>query len=191
MKLSHYSAIPRIIFRERRNTDVYFKPRGLWVSVDGEDDWRAWCEAETFRLQALRFKINIILEPDANILYLRSAADLFTFTEGYTATDSQVNSIMKSHSLSGTFHMDWPRVQREYDGIIIAPYQWSQRLELMWYYSWDCASGCIWNIEAIQKAEIDLMHTLKHGLRYTVKGFLESRRMSRFKLLMRKIMANR
>lgn len=38
---------------------------------------------------------------------------------------------------------------REYAGIIITPYQWARRLELSWYYNWDCASGCIWDVSAI------------------------------------------
>lgn len=38
-----------------------------------------------------------------------------------------------------------------YDGIIIAPYVWSLRLDIdfFWYYDWDCASGVIWNSAAV------------------------------------------
>lgn len=46
--------------------------------------------------------------------------------------------------------IDWQKVSRQYDGIIIAPYQWEHRLSSDWYYPWDCASGCIWNGKAIQ-----------------------------------------
>jgi hypothetical protein len=151
------------------------------VSVDGPDDWRAWCEAERFNLQNLLFKININLHPDANILHLQSSADLLIFTDGYGAKESQVNSIMKSHSLGRTFHIDWPQVAREYDGIIIAPYQWPMRMELMWYYPWDCASGCIWNMDAVQSTNIEWAHTLKHGLRYTVHGWLARHQLKRLK----------
>jgi len=38
-------------------------------------------------------------------------------------------------------------VSKEYDGIEIAPYQWDARLSLIWYYGWDVASGCIWNLD--------------------------------------------
>lgn len=36
-----------------------------------------------------------------------------------------------------------------YDG---APYQWECRLDrdTFWYYSWDCASACIWNLQAVR-----------------------------------------
>ena len=52
-----------------------------------------------------------------------------------------------------TDQIDWAEVASKYDGIIISPYQWSLRLdmEMMWYYGWDCASGCIWNISAIKE----------------------------------------
>ena len=46
--------------------------------------------------------------------------------------------------------IDWPKVAERYDGIIIAPYQWSRRLDgPMWYYGWDCASGCVWRARAV------------------------------------------
>lgn len=49
------------------------------------------------------------------------------------------------------YYIDWDRVASKHDGIIIAPYCWQQRLkdETFWYYSWDCASGCIWHPRAV------------------------------------------
>ena len=41
-------------------------------------------------------------------------------------------------------------LDRRVDGIIIAPYQWYCRMTVDWYYTWDCASGCIWNLDAIE-----------------------------------------
>lgn len=47
--------------------------------------------------------------------------------------------------------VNWPLIATRWDGIIIAPYQWSCRYDdrTFWYYGWDCASGCIWNLHAI------------------------------------------
>lgn len=47
--------------------------------------------------------------------------------------------------------ISWKKVRKNYDGIIIAPYQWDCRnaSETTWYYPWDCASGCIWNLEKV------------------------------------------
>jgi hypothetical protein len=48
-----------------------------------------------------------------------------------------------------SFYIDWEMVCGEYDGIIISPFCWERRLEVMWYYTWDCASGCVWNLSAV------------------------------------------
>ena len=49
------------------------------------------------------------------------------------------------------FAPDWARVGEAYPGIIIAPYIWSRRLDgPMWYYGWDCASGCVWDPSVVR-----------------------------------------
>ena len=42
--------------------------------------------------------------------------------------------------------IDWKKVASKYDGIEIVPYQPKARMNLLWYYGWDIASGCIWNL---------------------------------------------
>ena len=51
--------------------------------------------------------------------------------------------------------LDWQAVAQNWQGILIPQYLWSMRLNSRhaWYYSWDCASGCIWNPEAIAAVE--------------------------------------
>ena len=52
-------------------------------------------------------------------------------------------------------YVDWREVAARWDGISITPYQWSCRHELdraMWYNGWDCASACVWNLNAIEEA---------------------------------------
>jgi hypothetical protein len=49
--------------------------------------------------------------------------------------------------------IDWVRVAAEYAGILIAPYQRPVRHEIMWYYTWDCASACIWDTSIIERVE--------------------------------------
>ncbi len=52
--------------------------------------------------------------------------------------------------------IDWFAVSKDYDGIEICPYQWNQRMNLDWYYSWDVGSGCIWGSSAFKGVvEID------------------------------------
>lgn len=50
----------------------------------------------------------------------------------------------------GHDHINWPMVADRYQGIVIAPYLWSRRMDGgLWYYGWDCASGCIWDAAAV------------------------------------------
>lgn len=127
-------------------------PGGFWVSVEGKDDgWYDWCQAESFNLENLKYHHEVKLKSNAKILYIRSAEELNQFGDKYkTSDDPWSPSIMI---------IDWAKVAKDYQGIIIAPYiediedEWLGRQ--IWYYGWDCASGCIWDIEAIEALERD------------------------------------
>lgn len=142
-RLFHYSAMP-LSGPLANSTDALplgAKPRGLWLSV--EDAWKEWCEDAGFGIERLACVAEITLRPDAKILRLSSADDIDTITARHPA---------RLYPGDTTNHMlDWPAIGAEYDGIIIAPYQWSRRLsfETSWYYGWDCASGCIWYPRAV------------------------------------------
>lgn len=128
----------------RQRTD---KPTGLWVSVAGSDDWESWCRSEDYGVEHLAAPHVVTLADSAKILRIESAAALLQF-------DSEYGLPSRHGTYSYRFDVDWPRLYGEYDGIIIAPYQWSQRYEgPQWYYGWDCASGCIWNLNAIASFE--------------------------------------
>lgn len=47
--------------------------------------------------------------------------------------------------------IDWRAVEKEWAGVEIIPYQDGLRLgsDVTWYYPWDAASGCIWDLTAI------------------------------------------
>ena len=121
----------------------YVKPVGLWVSVTGEDDWPTWCFDNDCFLERLAFAHEIILSPDARVLRLAGIAEIDAFAERFgTCTDTTYPLV--------SFAINWTRVAEEYQGIIIAPYCYHRRLEAMWYYGWDCASGCIWDAAAVE-----------------------------------------
>jgi hypothetical protein len=130
------------------------KPHGLWISVKGDDDWPWWCRAEDFAVESLHVCHRVTLRPDANILWLRSAEDIDAFTERYSKPWHFPGKPEAVYDLSTG--IDWTTVATDYDGLIIAPYIWSRRLSCPasnWYYGWDCASGCIWNLSAIDEFE--------------------------------------
>lgn len=153
MKLSHFTNNPLGVLRAvEQPLSVAgwaspHKPMGLWVSVDGDQDWKTWCESESFGLGEIRYSVTL-REPN-NILIIRSPEELLEFTAKY---DKQLE--MGGHSFKGHY-MDWVAVAKAYQGVIITPYQWDLRLDQRthWYYGWDCASGCIWDAQAIKRVE--------------------------------------
>lgn len=145
MQLRHYSdkKIKDLkIFSSAQNPKPYAKPKGFWVSVKGEDDWLTWCQGEEWGFDRLEVIHEVELTKDAQILYLKTAQELKTFNEVF------IEPLGTGFSYSS---INWNKVAKIYQGIIIAPYQWDCRLNsnINWYYGWDCASGCIWDAEAI------------------------------------------
>lgn len=122
------------------------KPAGFWVSVEGESDWVEWCLGEDFATDWLRVRHEVTLAPDALILNIDTAHGIDEFHQRYAVENKDRSWADHKH-----WEIDWPAVAAHYDGIIIAPYQWSRRLGgPHWYYGWDCASGVIWNAQAIE-----------------------------------------
>lgn len=152
MNLSHYSDEAHIIPRSVAQGGMgdmgpYSKPQGLWLSVDGDWDWKEWCEAEDFGIGSHRHVVELI--DDANVLVLSSAGQLRAFTKAF----GELRKITPQYSYHA---INWASVAEKYDGLIIAPYIGECRLneDTRWYYTWDCASGCIWNAQAIKSCSL-------------------------------------
>lgn len=153
LSLTHHASRPLTFDRDKvyiqREPTQSGKPRGLWVSVDGEDDWPAFCGSGAWPLKPVAHQV--ILHPDANILHVSSLSLMESFHVTFvTATDFEHRKGLRESS----WPIDWRKVAATYDGIIIAPYQWSLVRPLNWYYKWDCASGCIWSTRAIQSVQL-------------------------------------
>lgn len=132
-----------------------FKPSGLWISVEGPHDWRQWCESEGFNPDRYRYQTVIELTGRGRRPVLTVRPDgLMRFTMGNRNHNSPLNNIGLPPSQGGVpavsdiYAIDWQIVARRYSGIIIAPYSFEHRWTLMWYYTWDCASGCLWDADA-------------------------------------------
>ena len=146
MILVHYSKEPLELRECCYIQEVDHKPHGLWVSCEhlkDDHNWLDWCTSEEFRLEHLKYRQEIKLKPAARILTLSTLWGLSWFTREYSR-----DRIPGVHC---KMFIDWPQVARDWNGIIIAPYQWECRLNpsYFWYYSWDCSSGCIWNLDII------------------------------------------
>lgn len=178
-KLYHYSEKLLKELRQdyhdlaRSRMNYFHKPFGLWLSVeDYEDDenWKTWCEKEEFALEGLKYKYLIELKKRAKILHLSTTRELEEFSLKYKGNDPFNYERFASQFTKNPYIyiIDWELLSKECDGIIIAPYNWDCRLRnpTSWYYGWDCASGCIWNIDAIKsitllKGEFPQVETLK------------------------------
>ena len=157
LMLSHFSKEPVLSVHSVKQewpASEFEKPRGLWLSVDGEHSWEEWCESENFGIGPIRHRV--VLAPAANILYCRDALDLDCLTERYGVE-------VPGYSWR-RIAIEWHRIADEYQGIIITPYIWERRLHdaYLWYYGWDCASGCIWDAGAVAEC-FALQRDEKHG----------------------------
>ncbi|MCJ2067819.1 hypothetical protein MKK75_03180 [Methylobacterium sp. J-030] len=144
--LTHYSAgTVDPVYSVAQSPEPHFKPYGLWVSVDdGSISWPDYIDAEArdhgYRLRVVH---DVQLATDARILLIPTVEDFDAFASQYGRTERFVPS---------DYHMyiDWRAVAEAYQGIVIAPYRYDRRLDGgLWYYGWDCASGCIWDADAI------------------------------------------
>ncbi len=145
MRFYHYSSSSFVLDASRRYEQRdHFKPKGLWLSAESghEDGWKDWCESESFALESLAHRTQIFLHPDANVLRIKDASALEEFSRRYYRH--------VDHSLR---EIDWSTVASLYAGIIIAPYIYEKRLDhdVFWYYSWDCASACIWDLSVVEQ----------------------------------------
>lgn len=145
VELSHYSKTPIVkVHSKTQEPGDGMKPRGLWFSVDDPNDdsptWASWCETESYKIGPIRHLVT--LAADARIRRISSVRELDTFHQEFKA------SIYPGGRRE---YIDWRAVAETCQGIIIAPYQWGRRLEgrAGWYYSWDVASGCVWDASAI------------------------------------------
>ena len=124
--------------------EISSKPRGVWYEVN--NDWKDWCVHEMPRWIRERFNHEHHLEIDmTNVLVLRSKEDMYKFTKRFMGP--RPYDVWRESN-----YIDWEPVAEYYDGIEIPEYLMECRMDenTNWYYSWDVASGCIWNTEIIK-----------------------------------------
>jgi hypothetical protein len=120
------------------------KPSGLWFSVDG--DWERWCDENEFALDKRLCVYAVEYQPE-RVLPVIGAGAIDAVTARYAVRGSR-------------YEINWKYLASDYAGIVIEPYVWERRLDgdSGWYYGWDCASGCIWDLSVITKFELMDIH---------------------------------
>lgn len=144
MKLVHYTADAdlQIEYKPQTEDGTPFKPRGLWVSDEDSDwTWPMWCRQEEWALESFVWAYEIHLVEYHHLHVLSTPEEVREFTHQF---DGGNDSFC-------TWDINWDEVRVRWNGIVITPYQSECRIDpkTIWYCGWDCASGCIWNMDVI------------------------------------------
>lgn len=120
---------------------THFKPSGLWYQIGAS--WEAWC-ANEMPEWLNDYKVKHALKIDtSNILIIKNDSELIEFTNRFGVT--------RPGFRSRNDYILWEEVAKRYDGIEIPNYLYNMRLnnETGWYYTWDVACGCVWNLDVV------------------------------------------
>ena len=116
---------------------IHFKPVGLWYACGAEWlDWLKYNEPTRWGFCGL---YEIILD-ESLLLRIDTLDKLREFARLSKPPQTQC---YREHFLN------WSFAYSRYAGIEICPYQPKARHEMGWYETWDVASGCVWNSDAI------------------------------------------
>src|SRR5687768_6995229 len=106
----HHSSNPHLILLDEYPycNRRLFKPGGLWISDESELSWATWCEREEFGLRPYKYSVELL--EDANLLWLKTEQETIDFDNKYS---------IQPFPGSRLTMVDWDRVQREYQGIMV------------------------------------------------------------------------
>ena len=138
---THRSRIPIASLHNVNQKDIVgeiLKPGGLWYGIDGS--WEQWCKENMPEWLGASPYIYELTLGETRMLAIDTAKKFIDFHRRYRR---------KTCPEVGWFGIDWPKVAIDFDGMEIAPYRYEYRLnpETLWYYGWDCASGCVWRVD--------------------------------------------
>lgn len=120
-----------------------YKPNGFWLSDESDDDgWKSWCDSEQFGIERLKHRVQFEIDI-TGILVIDTHQKVKNFHNKYSVHPNPTFEISK--------FIDWKKVSKDYSGVVIVPYCYEARLRYMWYYGWDCASGCIWDLTKVKE----------------------------------------
>lgn len=147
MKLMHFSKSP---LEELRQIKSYWpdKPNGLWVSDESDPtSWSDFCCETGIELGEYAYEVDLDMD---RILHLATEEELLGFTRRWGEVDPRY--VAAGARLRGwpatVTSVRWCDLHSLHDGILITPYHWRLR-RVNWYYTWDCASGVVWNPRAV------------------------------------------
>ena len=126
--------------------DRGMKPEGFWYGVG--DGWLRFLQQGGAPIRKLYARHVHALRLDlTRVARLTTVAEVRAFHEKYRD--------QHAHDAYSKIVLDWRKVERDFAGIEIAPYQYALRFDhkVFWYYPWDVASGCLWDVDVIKRVE--------------------------------------
>ena len=137
----HMSKKPFELEQRTFTQKISMKPNGFWYGFGSE--WIDWCRSEmTDWVGKYIYSVDV---GNSNILQIKTHMELMMFNREYQSNLSDAGYIREEGE-----SIDWKKVASKYDGIEINPYQFEARYQYLWYYGWDVASGCIWNLKSVK-----------------------------------------
>jgi len=130
---------------------AFHTPNGLWVSVTGINDWERYCIKNNYRLNSLKSEFQIFPKPAAKILILYNKTTYEEFEAKYSYYADKTAPQEENYTLN--LSIAWDRIITDYQGIIV-PTALKKLYNMgLWYDTWCCTSGCIWDLQAVEKTE--------------------------------------
>ena len=116
-----------------------WKPNGFWFGV--RDSWIDWMEEEAPHLKGDNlYSLDI---DESKCLVIETNEQFLEFSKKYR-TKGNIGNVI-----------NWKEVAQDHSGIVIKKYFNEYRMDTdhAWYYTWDAASGCVWDNKAISSVE--------------------------------------
>lgn len=131
---------------------MFRKPNGLWYGIN--DSWIDWCASE--EMGWVHDHIHEVILDESKILKITNLDEFDDFEKEYGDVDPLLAKLERQFPgqmmsfRRGMETIRFDKVAEKYSGIEITPYLYERRLTSMWYYGWDCASGCVWSQDAVK-----------------------------------------
>lgn len=117
------------------------KPNGFWYGID--NSWVDWCTSEMPEwVTPNRYRLEVDM---TKVLVVDTIEKMYDLNRHVVNTDEYFHRY--------NYDIDWCHFEKlGYKGIEIPRYMYELRMkqDFFWYYSWDVASGCIWDTSIIK-----------------------------------------
>ena len=163
-KLTHWADEGNKKFLLKGITEHYFlkfskqnlnlKPTGVWISVN--KSWEKWVNGNWDSWLNGKVCLNVELSKDINLFIIKSKQQFLDKFKELTGEDYPTDFLKTKIELFILFH---EKLKEFYDGMWLEeePF-YAHRLDMLntgfdYFYSWDCESICVWNLDKIKFKE--------------------------------------